>query len=105
MINGTTREQLHEALEADDPRAAVREVFRFARDERAKLIAETEVVRASTSRRSMRGSGSRCSTASVGDAPGQAREAMSMRGMHGQTVDWSAKFKSPSATPGRGRAR
>jgi uncharacterized protein with gpF-like domain len=47
MINATTREAVQKALTADDPQAAVRRVFEVAKTSRAKLIADTEVVRAS----------------------------------------------------------
>ena len=46
MINSTTRKAVQKALKDENPKAAVRKVFRQARAHRAKSIAETEVVRA-----------------------------------------------------------
>lgn len=102
LINSTTREALHEALKSGDPRAAVREVFKQARDERAKLIAETEVVRSSNFGVIDAGRWSRVLTRKrwVSRQDGHVRPEHS--GLHGQTVDWTAKFRSPSGYTGPG---
>jgi Phage Mu protein F like protein len=102
MINGTTREQLHEALGADDPRAAVREVFRHARDERAKLIAETEVVRASNFAAIDAGKWVKVLDRKRWATRRDKKVRPEHAGMHGQTVGWNEKFRSPYGNTGPG---
>ena len=102
MINDTTREAVHEALKADDPRAAVREVFRQARAERADLIAESEVVRASNFAVVDAGKWVKVLDRKRWATRQDAKVRHEHVGLHGQTVDWAAKFKSPSGYTGPG---
>ena len=102
MINTTTREELHQALKEPDPRAAVRAVFDKARSSRAEMIAETEVVRASNFAAVDAGKWVQVLDRKRWATRQDARVRHEHRGLHGQTVDWSARFKSPSGHTGPG---
>jgi uncharacterized protein with gpF-like domain len=102
MMNDTTREQLREALASDDPRSAVLEVFRHARDARAKMIAGTEVVRASNFAAIDAGKWVRVLDKKRWATQQDGRVRDEHRGLHGQTVLWNEKFRSPYGHTGPG---
>jgi Phage Mu protein F like protein len=102
MINATTREALQKALAADDPKAAVQEVFRHARAERAELIAESEVVRASNFAVVDAGKWVKVLNRKRWATRQDSRVRPEHMGLHGQTVGWNEKFKSPYGNTGPG---
>lgn len=102
MINGTTWEALREAIASDDPRAAVREVFRHARDARARTIAASEVVRASNFAAIDAGKWVKVLDRKRWATQRDNRVRAEHAAMHGQTVAWNEKFRSPFGHTGPG---
>jgi hypothetical protein len=102
MINGTTREAIQEAIRSDRPRDAVSEVFRHARDQRAAMIAETEVVRASNFAAIDAGKWVKVLDRKRWATRQDARVRHEHMGLHGQTVPWNEKFRSPGGYTGPG---
>jgi Phage Mu protein F like protein len=100
LINATTRKALQKALASEDPETAVREVFRHAREARAKAIAISETVRAGNWA---------AIDAGKWDSELDLKTWISQRDrdvrpthvqLDGQTVGWLEDFVSPSGAHG-----
>lgn len=100
MINRTTAQAVQKALRADDPETAVREVFRRAREERAPIIAQSEVDRASNFAAIDAGKWVRELTRKQWITQEDETVRETHREMHGQIRDWTENFESPSGAKG-----
>jgi Phage Mu protein F like protein len=102
MINATTRDAIQEALESDDPRTAIENVFHHARDVRAPAIAETEVVRTSNWAAIDAGKWTAELEFKRWATQHDSKVRHEHRGLNDQIVGWNENFVSPSGYQGPG---